>query len=717
MNNMLDVLIKLNHKPLTLNHEQSIRDLLELWRDKGSINPVGIVKNGALSQVLDRDAVLLLVDAGHDLTVGQLKGTGFASVTTNTTVKEAWKVPEDILAVLNKEGKLLGLITKTQLTLCLFSERKTLSREMDAVLNAAPTGIVVINKQGIIKIFNPAAEKMTRRSRESAIGKPLPEVLIPTGLLDVLNTGKNQFEYRVPIAFSQGTRVYIANRSPIIENGEIIGAISIFHDITEFEFLAKELTIVKELNKELRALIESSYDGIIVTDCQGIIRQANEASIRLIGLKETMIIDHSIKELVAEGHYASLIIENVLKTCNSVTQVNVSPLGNRLLITANPVKNDNGKIFRVVINVRDLTEIENLKQELNESKSLNRRYRTELMTLSGCEKEPFLLSTNSPEMQKTIDLCYRVAQVDVNVLLLGESGVGKEVIAKLIHNCSNRKEGPFIKINCGAIPEALLESELFGYERGAFTGASKEGKAGIFEMANNGTVLLDEIGDLPFTLQVKLLRVLQEKELTRIGGVNTQKINVRFLAATNKDLEQMVSQGSFREDLFFRLKVVQIYIPPLRARKEDIPSLLGYFLDKNSKKYNIQRRLDAETIRIFLEYYWPGNIRELENLIESLYVTSPGAIIIKDYLPPSMKGDNGFRIKGFELNGASNLKEAVLKLEKYMITHAIDQYGNTYKAAASLGIDQSTLVRKMIRIKKILENNTDLCQLPRKKGG
>ena len=277
--------------------------------------------------------------------------------------------------------------------------------------------------------------------------------------------------------------------------------------------------------------------------------------------------------------------------------------------------------------------------------------------------------------------------------------MGKEGIGKLLHTQSNRADGPFIKLNCGAIPENLLESELFGYESGAFTGARREGKIGMFELAHNGTLLLDEIGDFPLNLQSKLLRVLQERELVPVGGSKPRQVNVRILAATHKNLEEMTREGKFREDLFFRLNVVPIMIPSLRQRREDIIPLLYHFRDIFSKKYGFQRDFSPEVVEAFLEYDWPGNVRELENMVERLMVVSAGELILVSQLPSSFNR-SASKSGGVSVNFLMPLKEAVDEVERQLIDKALEKYGSTYKTAAALGVNQSTIVRRMARFRR-----------------
>lgn len=288
----------------------------------------------------------------------------------------------------------------------------------------------------------------------------------------------------------------------------------------------------------------------------------------------------------------------------------------------------------------------------------------------------------------------RIAKVDSTVLLQGESGVGKELIAEIIHTNSRYKEGPFVRVNCGAIPENLLESELFGYESGAFTGASKAGKAGLFELAQGGMIFLDEIGELPMKLQVKLLRVLQDRSVLRVGGTSPVKIDCRVIAGTNRDLEEMIENKEFRLDLFYRLNVVPVIVPPLREHREDIPALMNHFINIFNQKYGMEKRIDTGVYNALIEYNWPGNIRELENLMERLVVTCIHDIITVQDLPANIRAGSG--LSG-EDKPMPTLREALENTERELLIDAFARYSSSYQIARVLGIDQSTVIRKARR--------------------
>ncbi|MFA5537159.1 MAG: sigma 54-interacting transcriptional regulator, partial [Bacillota bacterium] len=365
----------------------------------------------------------------------------------------------------------------------------------------------------------------------------------------------------------------------------------------------------------------------------------------------------------------------------------------KIVITGNPIFDEAGNVVQALIVLRDVTELNRLKEQLEQSEKITQKYIDELQYFRLKEIQKSELIGHSSSMQKLRELIIQLAQVDVTVLITGETGVGKEVVAREIHKNSPRKDAPYIKVNCAAIPETLLESELFGYERGAFTGASNKEKLGLFEIANSGTILLDEIGEMPVNLQSKLLRVLQEKEIRRIGGAETIKLDVRVLAATNQNLEQQVAEGKFRQDLYYRLNVIPVVIPPLRSRQDDIPLFINHFLKKYNEKYNQNKGIDLSAVELMQQHHWPGNVRELENIIEQLVVIIKEPIIgtnnIKKIIDSRSVICECFQLNDFKL------REAVEMVERQVLENAIKKHGSTRKAAKALGVSQPTVVRKL----------------------
>jgi PAS domain S-box-containing protein len=466
-------------------------------------------------------------------------------------------------------------------------------------------------------------------------------------------------------------------------------------DIYISEDMKKDGVDKSELEHILVSIFQSSYDGIYVSDNNGVGIMVNQAYSRITGVKSHELLGKSMKTVVENGVVSESVTMKVLdeKTPQTIIQV---VKGKELLVTGNPVFNQNGEITYVVTNVRDISDLNNIKTELYQSKLLTERYMSEIKEFEKRELIHMHLDgivAQSQEIMKVFHLAKKVAKVDSTVLILGESGVGKEGIVNYLHRESDRADKPLIKVNCAAIPEHLLESELFGYEKGAFTGANSNGKPGLFEQANGGTIFLDEIGDMPIDLQVKLLRVLQELEIRRVGGRNSFKINVRVISATNMNLEEMVDKRDFRRDLYYRLNIVPIKVPPLRERKADIVPLGFYFLNKNNIKYRLNKQFHPEVIRFLEEYLWPGNVRELENLIERLVVTTDGDEITMKDLPPGMYQNIESR-----KSEKGKLKEIIANIERKIIKEQMEESKTTRRAAKELGISQSALVKKMQKL-------------------
>jgi PAS domain S-box-containing protein len=443
--------------------------------------------------------------------------------------------------------------------------------------------------------------------------------------------------------------------------------------------------------KMLEAIIETSYDGIYITDGNAVTILANKSYERITGLKADNIIGRNMAELVKSGIISNSATLMVLKSHEPATIYQQFNTGKSAIVTATPFFDEKGIIQMVVTNVRDITDIENLKEKVKISNDENLKYKSIIEELRNQIVNDEYIVAEDEKMLNLLLTAKRVAKVDTTVLITGETGSGKEVLAKYIYNNSSRKDKPFIKINCGAIPESLMESEFFGYVDGAFTGAAKGGKLGLFEVANSGTLLLDEIGELPMPMQVKLLRVLQDGEVDKLGSSKSIKVDVRIIAATNKNLEDMVNKETFREDLYYRLNVVPLKIPPLRERRSSIIPTVEYYLNIFNKKYSIHKKFSREALKYLFEYDWPGNIRELRNSVERLTITTLGDTITMDDIPRNIS-DSIYKSDKREV--LTTLSEAVERIEKEMILNAYERHGNVRGAARELGIDASTFVRK-----------------------
>lgn len=588
-----------------------------------------------------------------------------------------------------ENGKLVGMVTRTDLARAFFDYFREVSVEFKTIIDSTHNMIVSVDTEGLINVFNAPAERNLRTKAEDVRGLPILDVFPTSGLLETLKTGSVEAMQKIIL----NGQMYLSNRSPIVKDGKIIGAVAVLQDIQDLENLTQELAIVKELNEELDAIIESSFDGLYIADGKGITLRVNKAFEMITGISSEEFLGRDVEDIENTGLVSESVTALALKKREPVTIIQTyEKTGALTLATGNPVFDKNGKLFRVVSNVRDITELDNLKHKLEQMQTLSQHYQNQLRSLR-LQYANTEVVVNAPCMKELLDTTFRMAQVDSTILVVGESGTGKELIAELIHNNSLRNSEPFIKVNCGAIPDNLLESELFGYEGGAFTGARKEGRHGYLEMANKGTIFLDEIGDLPYNVQVKLLRFLQNKEITRIGGSGPFRVDVRVVAATNRDLLEMVKQKLFREDLYYRLNVVPLNVPPLRDRKEDIPSLVSYFLQRFNRKYHMTKRISPDVVATFIHYDWPGNVRELENLIERLLVVTSGDLISLQSLPDHLIPHEDSLPK-VVVTGILPYKEAVESLEKQLIELAYGQFRTTRQMAAQLQVNASTIVRK-----------------------
>ncbi len=478
----------------------------------------------------------------------------------------------------------------------------------------------------------------------------------------------------------------------------------LIQDITPIDSIKKVSKEVDSLWSQISKISDSLYDGIFIINTQGTVLWANKAYERISGISLDMVLGKNLFELEKEGMITPLVSPTIIKTKKNFSVMQSFRTGKNAIVTGNPVFDSNGEIEYIVSNVRDITELNLLRKELRKANRLTEGYKQHLSVLQNQNWKVDNIIAKSNKMNNIIINALHVAQFDTTVLLTGESGAGKDVIAKLIHTSSNRNNKPFITLNCGAIAPTLLESELFGYEVGAFTGASNKGKTGLFELANEGTLFLDEIGDLPQELQVKLLRVLQEQEIYRVGGIIPIKINVRIITATNRDLEEQVKQKKFREDLYYRLNVVPIEIPPLKERKDDIVPLLLHFCEHFNKKHGMQKKLSIEIINCLERYSWPGNVRELKNLVERLVIMSQSNELLPEHLPKHIVNSQK-ESAVIKVNRLMPLKQASFELEKQLILMAREHCKSTKKIAEILEVSPSTIVRRLREAKKTEYDN------------
>ncbi|CAK7046384.1 MAG: Anaerobic nitric oxide reductase transcription regulator NorR [Desulfovibrio sp.] len=447
--------------------------------------------------------------------------------------------------------------------------------------------------------------------------------------------------------------------------------------------------------RNLDTIIEHSKDSIFVTDGAGNIVKVNKAYEELIGKKRNELLGLNVQDMEGGMISESSTLKALAKKKTVTIEQNIFSTNRTTHVTTTPIFDSAGDIVMTITNNRDLMEIAELKDRLTDVENLASKYKRQIEALRAHNEESDMIAYD----KQTLDMLYRadkIAKVDATVLIMGETGAGKEQLVRYIHKMSNRCDRQLIKINCGALSASLIESELFGYEKGSFTGASASGKAGFFEAANGGTLFLDEIGELPKEMQAKLLRVLQEGEFFRIGGTTPIRTDVRIISATNRDLQEMVQMGLFRPDLYYRLNVTSITVPPLRDRLYDIIPLATKFLEECNKKYGMKKSLSVTAYRALRSYDWPGNVRELKNVVEQAMVMSETNTIHGNELPFFRRETTDIPM----FDESLSLEEIVAKVEAHYITKAYETHGTIRAAAKALGLKPTKFLRKKHKLEK-----------------
>ncbi len=554
-------------------------------------------------------------------------------------------------------------------------------------LNAVHNGIIVIDRDAVVTFCNDAACQLIGMPREEIIGQHLKKIIPETRLDQVLKKGIPQLHQQVKLK----NRVIISNRTPLVEDGRIVGAVAIFEDVTELKEALKELTTTREFLQKLETGLEHLPEGIIMVDTGGYITSITNSYCDFLGVKKEEVI----------GKHVTKVIENT--RMHEVVQTGIPEIGDMqrikdkdVVVMRIPIR-VNGEIVGAIgqLMFQDVSDLTKLAAKLQIVEKKLEYYKQEYQRWQKSRYSIKNIIGKSSEIIKLKEMINKVAQYNSTILLRGESGTGKELIAHAIHEASTRSNRPFVRVNCAAIPKELLEAELFGYEEGSFTGAKKKGKPGKFELAEGGTIFLDEIGDMPLEMQVKLLRVLQEKEVERVGGTGVIPIDARVIASTNRNLEQMIAKKTFRYDLYYRLNVVTLLLPNLREIKEDIEAITDYLIEQLNEQFGTRvEGISDEVRKLFISYSWPGNVRELRNALERAVNVIDGTVIrIKDlplYLQELEQQPSKI------ITGESRLDLEIERAEKKAIVDALERTKyNKLKAAQLLDVHRATLYRKM----------------------
>ncbi len=561
------------------------------------------------------------------------------------------------------------------------------------IFGSMANGLIVTDQQDTITIFNPAAERILGLPASTVIGQKAQEVIPGSRLHIVAQSRQAELGCRQII----GASSIITNRTPLIVDGSVYGAMAIFEDISALEAVIGELKAVKELKERLQLVLESVQDGICVVNQRGDITYVNPAYAELTSLSQELLIGQNVRETSPAGARS-----RVLSTGQTMMgAITVKQERTTLIANVSPIIVD-GEITGAVSVVKNVSEVPKLMDKLSQIAAKAEYLEQELRRTQkpGPAFRNFI--GQSGKTREALAIAAKAAESNATVLIRGESGTGKELVAEGIHYAGKRGNGPFIRINCAAIPENLLESELFGHEKGAFTGAIRQ-KPGKFSLADKGTIFLDEIGELSRSMQAKLLRVLQQKEFSRVGGEAVIRVDVRIIAATSRNLEKMTADGHFREDLYYRLNVIPIFLPPLRERISDLPLLTDYFLAKFTHQVGMQpKTISGEALRGLMGYHWPGNVRELENVIERMVTLAENdGLTVADlpvYLQQESRRENLCQpVASSKAIGADFVQSEILPWEEYekqIITMALARYGSYNAAGKALGLTHKTVAAK-----------------------
>ena len=565
----------------------------------------------------------------------------------------------------------------------------------ETILKHAFIGIMGVDNHGIIQYANLRAEQLLHS--DIALGTSLKEIdpCMAEQVLSCIEQNQDCLTFHVK---KPGSGIEITVSLMTCGNGTT-GAACFMRNLEEVEASAWKLPNIKEMRMQFQTLLDHSYYGIYILDHQGIVLKVNDVAAGLIGVKKEEMIGTKITDLVEKGIMDTALTPAILKFKKPLTRPLYVIKSNKYIMASGmPIFDEHGKILFVVVIEHDMTIVKELRARLDQITQVADTIKSELSDRNLLELKDSKIIADAPAMNQVLTVLLKLAKMDAsNILITGESGTGKGLLSKFVHHNGSRRNKPFISINCAALPDMLLEAELFGYEKGAFTGASDSGKAGLFELANQGTIFLDEIGDLPFPVQAKLLKFLDDGEIRRLGGTRTIKVNCIVIAATNQNLEELVQRKKFRQDLYFRLNIFPVHIPSLRKRREDILKISNFYLKKYNKIYKQKKRFSENCLEQLQAYDFPGNVRELKNIIKNAVVIKEKDVLDKILLPgiTRLQSKDSSLQETLKPSVSQGLNEELLEFERKKLEQALARFDSTRALAEHLGISQSTVVRKL----------------------
>lgn len=682
------------HKEVLLKPANTIREVVNTF-SMTRLDAVPVVdRQNKVVGVMTKHNLYKALLKGHllDTPIDGLYASPAISVDENMNFGEVYSYMQKMelgqVVVTDALNRPWGMVTKMSVIENLRSRSDRQARELASLLDALENGVLAVNRRSIITVINPAAENMLKLKAGDVLGKFVVDVLPNVRVDKAMFDGSVMNWHRI-----QGLPGILAKYLPVYSGGDPSGAIAVLHDLTGYEKLAQEFEIVKEVQQTLAAVLDLAYDGIMAINSHGYVTTVNRAMMEFLDARAEQIMGRKASEVFPE-----LELEGIIATGAADEGDARTIREKKCIVIRQPIKKGDQVLGAVAkITFKGLNRLPEMVKRLETLENQISYYRDELsrVTHSGIRFEDIV--GNSPQMDGAKNMARQTSRSLSSVLLLGESGTGKELFASAIHNHSGRT-GPFVKVNCAAMPDNLLESEFFGYEEGAFTGAKKAGKPGKFELAHKGTLFLDEVGDMSLQLQSKLLRALQEREFERVGGVKTIRVDVRIIAATNRDIEKLMEEGKFREDLYYRLNVIAIRVPPLRERNGDIYPLAAHLIRKYNRILGCRvRGVSPKAMEILMGHWWPGNVRELENVVErALNIVSDGDMLpshLPEYLQEKSKAntpENGYEEALFDM------ESCIAGAEKEIVLRALAEAGgNRSKAARILGISRTKLYDRL----------------------
>lgn len=683
----------------TVSPEDDLQKAAEIMRSiKLDVLPV-TDKDGQLLGIMTKANIFDAVSSGlhpNTLIKGLFRKTDILILQQEMSYEDAAKTVRESRAgsavVLNKGGKVTGIFTQASWIMAMFNKEELLSSRLRAILDTMYNGLIVVDADGFITTVNTATERILSVKFSRIKGKPVLSLFDDLRIDDVLTDG-NLF---IGIKQTVDHLSLLCNVTPIISGSQISGAVIILQDTTDIDQIASKLESVTKLYKTLDSIMEIAYDGIVVVDTKGMVSMVNRAAEDFFRISSRKMIGKPVNQVI-ENTRLHVVARSGVAEINQLQFIHGTPY----TVSNLPIKREGrviGAVGRILFqHLEEVRDLAKKLEDLDHHQALcQNKIRDNQDGFFGFDR----IITSDPELKRIKEEARAVAKRPSNILITGESGTGKELIAQAIHDTGFCSKGRLVYVNCAAIPDNLLESEFFGHVPGAFTGAQNKGRKGKVALADGGTLFLDEIGDMSLNMQSKLLRVLQEKCFEPLGSDKTTHVNMRLIAATNHDLEQLVSEERFRSDLYYRINVINLHVPPLRERAGDVQLLFHFFLEKYNRIFGTSIRSVSEIVcKVLDAHHWPGNVRELENVVERIANLARSERVDVGDLPPYLKEQSGKRPSNDSSTVAGKLLVSSRdQHDRDAILAALEQAdGNKAQAARILGISRSWLYSKMKR--------------------